>query len=259
MTTAREVERFLFERAPKSLAQSWDNVGLLVGEAWRPVKKVLVSLDITAQVAREAADLGCDLIVAHHPVMNCAWHPVQSVCDDNPQGRLLISLVQNHIAAICMHTNLDAAKGGVNDALAAALGLQGAESTEENGIERIGTMPEAMSLASFLVRVKTALRPNGMRYVDGGRQVYRVAVGGGACGDFFAEAAAQGCDTFVTSDLKYNQFLDAAELGLNLIDAGHFPTEDVVCPVLVEALRRQFPALEIVKSRRHGEVIQYFM
>ena len=94
MTTVREIEQFLFGLAPKSLAQSWDNVGLLVGEAQRPVKRVMISLDITGRVAAEAREQGCDLIVAHHPVMNCAWHPVQSICDDNPQGRLLLSLVQ---------------------------------------------------------------------------------------------------------------------------------------------------------------------
>ena len=257
MTTVREIEQFLFGLAPKSLAQSWDNVGLLVGEAQRPVKRVMVSLDITGRVAAEAREQGCDLIVAHHPVMNCAWHPVQSICDDNPQGRLLLSLVQNHIAAICMHTNLDAAKGGVNDALATALGLIGAEPAKEDSIERIGTLPSAMPLNEFLQRVKASLRANGLRFVNGGKPVYRVAVGGGACGDFFTEAVACGCDTFVTADLKYNQFLDALDLGLTLIDAGHFPTEDVVCHVLMDALRQKFPELHIEKSHQHKEVIQY--
>ena len=258
MTTVRDIESYLFELAPKELAQSWDNVGLLVGEALRPVKRVLVTLDITAQTAREAIDLGCDLIVAHHPVMNCAWHPVQSVRDDNPQGRLLLTLIENHIAAICMHTNLDAAKNGVNGALAETLGLAEAAPVEENGIERIGSLPEPVPLERFLAHVKASLGANGLRYADGGKPVRRVAVGGGACGDFFQQAAALGCDTFVTADVKYNQFLDAAELGLNLIDAGHFPTEDVVCPVVIEALRRRFPPLEVVKSRRHREIIQYF-
>ena len=232
MTTVRDIESYLFELAPKELAQSWDNVGLLVGEALRPVKKVLVTLDITAQTAREAIDLGCDLIVAHHPVMNCAWHPVQSVRDDNPQGRLLLTLIENHIAAICMHTNLDAAKNGVNGALAETLGLAEAAPVEENGIERVGSLPEPVPLERFLAHVKASLGANGLRYADGGKPVRRVAVGGGACGDFFQQAAALGCDTFVTAD--------------------------VVCPVVIEALRRRFPTLEVVKSRRHREIIQYF-
>ena len=258
MTTVREIESCLYELAPRDLAQSWDNVGLLVGETEAAVRRVLVSLDITAQVVQEAADLRCDLIVAHHPVMNCAWRPVQSIRDDDPQGRLLMALLQNRMAAICMHTNLDAARGGVNDALAAALGLSEAAPAEEMGIERTGFLAAPMPLEQFLPHVKERLHANGLRYADGGRPVYRVAVGGGACGDFFVQAAALGCDTFVTADVKYNQFLDAAELGLNLIDAGHFPTEDVVCPVLVEAIRGHFPEVEVLKSQRHREVIQYF-
>ena len=259
MPTVKEIEAYLYELAPKDLAQSWDNVGLLVGVVEQPVNRVLVALDVTMQVVQEARELGCGLIVAHHPVMNCAWHPVQSLRNDDLQGRLLCTLVQNQIAAICMHTNMDAAAGGVNDALAAALGLIDAVPVEERGIERVGTLPAPASLNDFLVHVRNALHPNGLRYADGGHPVHRVAVGGGACGDFFNQAAALGCDTFVTADVKYNQFLDAAELGLSLIDAGHFPTEDVVCPVMAEALKRRFPDLEVLKSQRHREVIQYFV
>ena len=102
------------------------------------------------------------------------------------------------------------------------------------------------------------LRPNGIRYVDAGRPIRRVAVGGGACADFLEEAAGLGCDAFVTADVKYNQFLDAKALGISLIDAGHFPTEDVVCPVLVSFLREKFPGLAVEKSARHREVFSYW-
>ena len=171
--------------------------------------------------------------------------------------RLLLRLARSETAAICMHTNLDAARGGVNDALAAALGLEHAAPAAEGGIERVGTLPEAVTLPDFLARVKAALHPNGLRYVDGGRPVRKVAVGGGACGDFLWEAAALGCDAFVTADLKYNHFLDAQALGLTVVDAGHFPTEDVVCPALVKYLGERFPGLTIQKSSSHREAIQY--
>lgn len=259
MATVREIEAALDDLAPKALAQSWDNVGLLVGSADREVKRVLVALDITEAVADEAADIDAQLIVAHHPVMNCHWAPVQTLLDGNPQGRLLMKLIRRDTAAICMHTNLDAARGGVNDALARALGLEGAEPLEENGIERIGTLPETLSLPDFLEKVRRGLRPNGIRYVDGGRPIRRVAVGGGACGGFFRTAAALGCDAFVTADVKYDQFLDARALGLSLIDAGHYPTEDVVCPVLAGCLGNRFPELQIIKSASHREVIQYYV
>ena len=82
-------------------------------------------------------------------------------------------------------------------------------------------------------------------------------MGGGACGGYFRAAAERGCDAFVTADVKYDQFLDAKELGLTLVDAGHFPTEDVVCGVVARYLAEQFPELTIRKSSSHREVIEY--
>lgn len=254
MPTVHDIESALYALAPKALAAEWDNVGLLAGSADREVRSVLVALDITEPVVEEAERMGADLIVSHHPVI---FHPVKSITDRDPSGRLLIRLVRSGTGAVCMHTNLDAAQGGVNDALASALGLQDAAPVAEGGIARIGTLPETMALPGFLARVKNALRLNGIRYVDGGRPIRKVAAGGGACGDFLWEAAALGCDAFVTADLKYNHFLDAGVLGLTVIDAGHFPTEDVVCPMVVRYLREKFPEVQVEKSAVHREVIQY--
>lgn len=260
MTTVRDIEQAMFRWAPKESAFSWDNVGHLVGDCDRVAKKVLVALDITPVVADEAVSGGYDLIVSHHPLMNCAWLPVQTVKDDNQQGKLLLSLIRNHVSAICMHTNLDAAVGGVNDALASRLDIENALPIEGgDGIVRAGTLNRETTLQRFLELIRSNLRPNGIRFVDAGKPVHHVAVGGGACGEYFVAAASQGCDTLVTSDVKYNQFLDAKELGINLIDAGHFPTEDCICPVIVSYLREQFPDLIIEKSISHREIIQYYI
>ncbi len=256
MTTVREIESFLYSWAPRELAESWDNVGLLVGDPEAAVERVLVALDITPQVAEEALERGCQLIVAHHPVMNCAWHPVQTVRADDRQGRTLTALLRGGVAAICMHTNLDAAEGGVNDILAEKLGLTQPEMLTEEKIGRIGTLKCEIPLVEFTHSVIELLGCNGLRYVDAGRPVHRVAVGGGACGCYIPQAVAAGCDTFVTSDLKYNDFLDTE--GLNLIDAGHFPTENVVCPALRDRLQRAFPAADVLCSTSHSrEIIQY--
>jgi putative NIF3 family GTP cyclohydrolase 1 type 2 len=159
-----------------------------------------------------------------------------------------------------MHTNLDAAQGGVNDALAGALGLTDvALLGDPEGIGRMGLLPSALALPDFLDLTRGALRPNGIRYCDGGKPVHRVAVGGGACGDFFRLAIEKGCDALVTADVKYDQFLDASALGLSLIDAGHFPTEDLICPVLAEHLKKQFPDLTVTHSAVHREVVQYYL
>ncbi len=259
MITVRDIEQFLYDWAPPDTAESWDNVGLLVGRPDRPVRRVLVALDVTPAVAAEAAELGADLIVAHHPVMNVRWHEreMQTLRDDTRLGGLLTCLVRQDLSVICMHTNLDAAEGGVNDCLAQKLGLSGAVPLNEQKIGRIGTLSCEIPLEQFLHDVVKSLSCRGLRYRDGGRPVHRVAVGGGACGEYIPQALAQGCDTFVTSDLRYNDFLDTR--GLNLIDAGHFPTEDVVCPEVVHRLQKAFPAICVSKSAVHRDAVQYYM
>lgn len=260
MPTVREIEQALFALAPKETAMSWDNVGQLLGDPEMEVSRVLVALDITEAVADEAIASGCQLIVAHHPVMNCKWLPVQTVRSDTPQGHLLLKLLRNGVSAVCMHTNLDLAEGGVNDCLAETLKLvDPGPLGDEDGLCRMGTLAAPMPLADFARFVCKALNCNGVRYADAGKIVHRVAVGGGACGDYEEVAVAAGCDTFVTSDLTYHAFLDAAGKGINLIDAGHFPTEDPVCQRVVAYLNERFPELSVTKSVAHKEVIQYYV
>ncbi|MEA4813318.1 MAG: Nif3-like dinuclear metal center hexameric protein [Oscillospiraceae bacterium] len=257
MPTVKDVESFLFDFAPKELAMDWDNVGLLVGAPENKIKSVLVALDVTEGVVDEAIASGADLIVAHHPLMNCKWSPVQNVRFDRPQGRVIAKLLRHGMSAICMHTNLDCTKGGVNDALARALGLTKISEFSPDGLGRIGYLPEEMKPESFAAFVKDTLEAKGVRYVSNGRPVKKVAVGGGACGEFVPLALEKGCDAFVTADLSYHEFLDAKALGATVIDAGHFPTEDVVCSVLVKKLKGKYPRLKVKKSASHVEVINY--
>lgn len=260
MPTVHEIESALYRLAPKEGAMDWDNVGQLLGDPAAEVTRVLVALDITEAVADEAIEAGCQLIVAHHPVMNCKWLPVQTVRSDTPQGHLLMKLLTNGVSAICMHTNLDVAKGGVNDCLAQALELvDPGPLGDPEGLCRMGTLKSPMPFQDFARFVCRALGANGVRFAGCGKPVRRVAVGGGACGDYESYAIAAGCDTFVTADLSYHQFLDAAGKGINLVDAGHFPTENPVCDRLVQYLASEFPALTIQKSASHREVIQYYV
>ena len=259
MATVREIEQSLFSWAPRESAMDWDNVGHLVGDPEREVTRVLVALDITERVAREAIDLGAQLIVSHHPVMNVRWHEreMQTLRSDTRLGGLLTMLVKNDVFAICMHTNLDAADGGVNDCLAQKLGLNDVFLLNDEKIGRIGTLSCEKGLEEFLRDVIESLSCSGLRYRRGSGRVHRVAVGGGACGEYIPQAIAQGCDTFVTSDLRYNDFLDTQ--GLNLIDAGHFPTENVVCPAIAAYLKAHFPEVQTVISTSHRDVIQYYL
>lgn len=260
MAAVIDIYRYLDTLAPFSLQMSFDNAGFLVGREEAPVEKLMVSLDITEEVIQEAVDLGCQLIVAHHPIL---FHPAKHITDADPTGRCLLALTENRIAAICAHTNLDAVAGGVNDALAQALGLSDVQQLRQTGLDpagrpygigRVGSVSAYANLSRFALFVRDTLGAYGLRLEDAGRPVQRVAVGGGACGDMLEDAVSLGCDTFVTADVKYNVFLDARAMNINLIDAGHFSTENVICPVLERWLKDGFPEVDVFRSQRHKEV-----
>ena len=255
MPTVADILAFLDEKAPMARKMDFDNVGLLVGHGGRAVSRVLVSLDITGQVIGEAQALGAELLVSHHPL----FFELKSVTEGSVEGSLALSLAEKGMAAICMHTNLDAADGGVNDALMAALGgTVTAILEQETGIGRVGKLAAPMAFGDFLSHVKKALCCNGLRYHDAGRPVERLAVCGGSGGGEIALAAQAGCDTYVTADVKYHQMLEAAWRGINLIDADHFCTENVVVPVLADWLRERFPALDVRVSQVHRQTAQFY-
>lgn len=251
-----DIFELLESKAPCALKLAFDNVGHLVGHADAPVKRVITALDITDDVIKEAVAEGAELIVSHHPLV---FDAIKSVTDATWVGRRILTLAEHHIAAICMHTNLDAAQGGVNDALMEALGGTVMETLDPvSGIGRIGELGKETTLSAFLAHTKATLQTNGLRYHDAGRAVRRVACCGGSGGGDIALAYDAGCDTYVTADVKYDQFLEAKSLGINLIDADHFCTENVVVPVLAEWLRVAFPALDVRIARSHGQTARFY-
>ncbi len=263
MTTVQNVLDFLQQLAPASMASDWDNVGLLLGRKDQPVSKILVALDPFSSVCQEAVQMGADLLVTHHPLI---FHPLASVTDDTDPGKAVLTLAAKGISAINAHTNLDCAVGGVNDVLAERLGLENIQvispaGTDEAGrpwgLLRMGEV-KPQSVEEFLSEVKTRLGCQGLRYVTGGKTVCRVAVGGGSCGSELSAVFEAGCDTFVTADIRYNQFVDAQHYGINLIDAGHFHTENPICAVLAQQLQAQFPHICVELSKNHRDCIKFF-
>ncbi len=263
MTTVNDILTFVETLAPRSMKMDWDNVGLLCGSRNQAVTKLLVALDPFEGVCAEAVHLGAQLIVTHHPLI---FQPLKSVTDDTSIGRAIQLLCRSGISAINAHTNLDQAPGGINDVLAARLGLQNIrvirpqgldEAGREWGLLRQGDVKE-QSLMQFMQQVKAALGCEGLRYVAGTGKVCRVAVGGGACAGGLVEACQAGCDTFVTADVKYNQFWDAHDLGINLIDAGHFCTENPVVSVLAEKIQAAFPEVEVKISQNHADCMKFY-
>lgn len=253
MATVKDILSFLETLAPASLKMDWDNVGLLCGSKNTEVTKILVALDPFEGVCREAAEIGAELIVTHHPLI---FRAPNAITDETSVGRSIMFLCRHGISAVNAHTNLDVAPGGVNDVLAEKLGLQNIV-TLEDGLLRTGEV-SAQSLSEFLAVVKSSLGCEGLRYVYSGKPVKKVAVGGGSCASEMMDAVAAGCDTFVTADVKYNQFWDAQDLGLNLIDAGHFHTENPIVPALAEKLRATFPEIEVKISETHTDCMKYY-
>ena len=262
MATVRDIFDFINTIAPPYMKEIWDNVGLNCGRMDKEVKTLLVALDPFAHVCKEAVDVGADLLVTHHALL---WNP-GFITDETQQGKNTLFLIEKGIPCINAHTNLDCAPGGVNDTLASVLGLQDITvvkpvGTDENGREygllRCGFVEQQL-LEVFLQHVKETLCCEGLRYADGGKSVRKVCVGGGACGSELMDAYASGCDTFVTSDVKYNQFWDAKDLGMTIIDAGHFHTENPVVKILADKIAAAFPEVQVILSATHTDCMKFF-
>ena len=254
MTSIRDVFEQLCRIAPLELQMDFDNAGFQIGHADRALHRALLALDATDEIAREASELHAQLIITHHPLI---FSPLKGVNDLEPVQRRVLFLAENGIALICMHTNLDIARGGVNDVLIRLLGAEPEGALDADGCGRVGSFAQPMPLESFLDHCKARLGVPAIRYCRGGKPVSKLAVMGGAGAGSLEEAVRLGCDTYVTADVKYHQFQRAEELGLNLLDADHFYTENPVIQALADQLAECFPAVEFIISRRHTDCIHF--
>lgn len=248
MTTVQQIYEEMQRIAPLALAESWDNPGLLV-DCGGEVSRGLVTLDITPEVVEEAARKGCGLIVSHHPVI---FSPLKKLSGQD----VAFQLVKNGISAICMHTNLDAAEGGVNEVLAGIFGMREMEAFAE-GCGRVGsiepiTVPELAKKAQKELASRCNQPSDGpavqIKFADTGKVVRRLAVISGAGGSLFEDAIARGADCLLTGEANHHHAIDAKRLGLSLIAAGHYATEFPVTAAVAEKLRTAFPELEVLVS-----------
>lgn len=248
MARIEEIRQFMQQLAPAELAADWDNVGVLVDCA-ADVTSILVSLDITEEVIAEAELQGCQLIVSHHPVI---FKKLSRL------GRrdLPFRMIKKNISALCMHTNLDAAEGGVNDILARLFEMKGAEPFAEGGMGRIGTV-ETTNAAALAQKCKDILDADSVKFVDAGRPINRLAVVSGSGGSMWQDAVNDGADALLTGEASHHDALDAKRMGLSLIAAGHFATEVPIVPVLADQLSRNFPGVRVICSRRNKEPFTY--
>ena len=243
--------------APSRLKCPWDNVGLLVGDEAQRISRVLVCLDITRENVRAAVDFGADLIVSHHPLI---FEPMKNITENTVTGGIVRTLIQNNISAFCMHTSFDIADGGMNDLLAHKLGLEnvrkftpdecvGEDGEMLEGIGRVGVLARPMLLSEFLVHIKSTLGSAALKYCGNPNEtVQTVALCSGSGGSELYAAYHSDADVYVTADLKHDHGRIAREIGLNIVDAGHFETENIICEFLAEVFANRFPELEVMQS-----------
>lgn len=244
--TVQQVLEEMRRIAPPELAESWDNVGLLV-DAGRPVDAILTTLDITAPVVEEAVKQGCTLIVSHHPVI---FDPIKRVTAQDLPAMLLAG----GVSAICMHTNLDAAPGGVNDTLAELLGMRDTIPFAD-GCGRIGTV-DATTAKALAELCQDTLGP-GVRYVEADHPVLRLAEVSGAGGSYWKEALELGADCLVTGEASHHVACDAKQRGMGLVAAGHWATERPIAAVLAKRLSEAFPDIPVTVSRADQDPFTY--
>ena len=257
MTTVQQLYETMQRIAPMQLAESWDNPGLLVN-CGGEVTRVLVTLDITPEVVAEAATKHCEAIVSHHPVI---FDPLKKI---GPQD-VAFQLVRAGISAICMHTNLDAAEGGVNEVLAGIFGMKDLEVFAE-GCGRVGEIEEiTVQKLAEKAQIELAARCNlpeygpavQVKFADAGRPVRRLAVISGAGGSMFEDAIAVGADCLLTGEANHHHAIDAKRLGLSLIAAGHYATEFPVTAAVAAKLRTALPGVEVLVSTENRDPYTY--
>ena len=211
-----------------------------MGSGTQTVTRALVVLDITPSAVQRAAECGAQLIISHHPVI---FKPIKTL----QQGSVPYLLAQHGISAICAHTNLDKAQGGVNDCLAAVLELTECTpfGAEQPPLGRMGKLRQTVTPQEFAEKVAKTLGVS-VRWNHSGKPVSTVAVVGGAGGSYLYEAAAAGADALVTGEVHHHEYLDAAALGITVIDATHYATEQVVLQPLAEYLKDAVPQVEFL-------------
>ena len=236
--TVAEIYRLFDEKYPLSLREEWDNDGLMLSpDTEKTVTRVLIALDVSEAVAKHAVENGFDLIVSHHPLI---FTPLASVTPNDTIAKRAISLLSNGISVFSFHTRLDAVKGGVNDTLASICGLTEVKAFGgDNLLGRVGVLPNEATLDAFASEIGKALSTNYLFYA-GNRPVRRVAVVGGSGKSMIGDALKTGADTFLSGRFSYEAMIEAEAMGMNLVEAGHFATEN---PVL-EVLRRDLLAFD---------------
>lgn len=252
MRTVSDILLFLDKFAPFSSQMDWDNSGLLIGDSQNTINKVLLALDATNNVIEEAIQNNCQLIITHHPII---FGNVKNIKSVSP----IYKAINSNICVLSSHTCLDIASGGVNDCICKALKLNNIQRCNDDfGLLRIGTLENAMTSNEFLDYLSDKLGIKSLRCSSFTKNVEKVAVCGGSGAEFYNHAFSSGADVYVTSDIKYNYFIDFDNFHLFVVDAGHFGTEHLIINHLYNLLKTEFKDIDFIISNNSKDVISYW-
>ncbi len=252
--TARELIAPIEAFAPLALQENWDNCGFSVGDRNMEVHKALVALDCTEEVIDEAVELGCDIIITHHPLI---FKGVKSVTPDNFTGRIITKAIKHNVAVYAAHTNMDKAANGVSGLMAERLGLVDVEPLTEECLGLIGKLEPALSGKELVEKVKKVY---GLEHIRCSRpleeKISRVAVCGGSGSSFIGNALAKGAQAYITGDISYHQFY--CENGFMIVDMGHYNSEYDIVGFFANILCKNFPNFAVHISRKNNNLIYYY-
>jgi len=255
MKKIKDIIRIMEEFAPKTLKEDFDNVGLMVGDRNKEVKKILLALDCTLDVIQEAKEKRVDLIITHHPLI---FRKPSSITTDTLIGKKIIELIKNDISLYSSHTNLDSAENGLNETIVNILGYSTNELIEVNkmarndneGLGRIVRLEDFIKLEDLIEDIKEKLNVKSVKVVKGCEKVKNIAIINGSGSDFFEKAYQKGADCIITGDTTYHYASDYKELGVSIIDTGHFSSEWIVFLQVMNKLRDKLQDIEILISTK---------
>lgn len=236
----KDIIAIIEDNYPLELAYDWDNVGLFYGDIEKDTKKVLVTLDVTSDVIEQAIEMDADLVLSHHPVVIGG---INKLSDASMVSDVIINAVKNDIAIYSAHTNMDTAKNGINQKLAELFDLEDIvvmendKPYEDCGLGRVGNLKNEMSLSDFCELVKNKLNTPFVRVCGEERKVRRIALASGSCSEYVPQAIKKGADVIVTADMKYHNCIEYVYDGIAIVDAGHFPTENIAKDMFCDLLK----------------------
>ena len=258
----KEITSYLEEIAPLAYQENYDNCGLIVGDENTVVNGVLITLDCTEAIVAEAIETGCNLVIAHHPII---FSGLKKLNGSNYIERTVIKAIKNNIAIYAIHTNLDNADNGVSAKIADKLGLKNCKilapkDEEENlnvGSGILGELTESVESKAFLESLKTIMETDCVRHTSLVRNtIKKVAVCGGSGSFLLSNAKALDADIYISADFKYHEFFDA-ENDLIIADIGHYESEQFTKDLIYDLLTKNFTKFAVRLSKVNTNPIKY--